>query len=103
MRKGEPEVRREVEVDATPEEVWEALATQEGRERWLEEPDRQIHIETADPPSRLVWWWASEQEPATRVDFRILAVPRGTRVVVRETAPRFPLAAMAAALQLVAA
>ncbi len=34
------EVSREVEVEATPEEVWEALVTEEGRERWLDEPDR---------------------------------------------------------------
>jgi uncharacterized protein YndB with AHSA1/START domain len=100
----EQEVRREVEVDASPEEVFEALVTEEGRERWLEEPDRQIHIESADPPSRLVWWWAGPDEPATRVDFRIVAVPRGTRVVVTESAPAsFPLATMAAGLRLVAA
>jgi uncharacterized protein YndB with AHSA1/START domain len=100
----EQEVRREVEVDASPEEVFEALVTEEGRERWLQEPDRQIHIESADPPGRLVWWWASPDEPATRVDFRIVALPRGTRVVVTESAPAsFPLAAMAAGLRLVAA
>ena len=32
---------REIEVEASPEEVWEALSTEEGRERWLEEPDRE--------------------------------------------------------------
>src|SRR6185436_15220154 len=50
--------QREIEVEATPEEVWEALTTEEGRERWLEEePGREIHVELADEPSRLVWWW----------------------------------------------
>jgi uncharacterized protein YndB with AHSA1/START domain len=96
-------VRREVDVDASPEEVFEALVTAEGRERWLGESDREVHIESADPPNRLVWWWASEDQPATRVDFRILALPRGARVVVTESTPSFPIAAMAAALQLVAA
>jgi uncharacterized protein YndB with AHSA1/START domain len=99
----ETEVRREVEVDATPEEVWEALVTEEGRERWLGEDDRDIHIETSEAPSRLVWWWASDDEPATRVDFRIIELPLGTRVVVTESAPNFPLAAMAAGLRLVLA
>ena len=47
----------EVDVEASPEEVFEALVTEEGRERWLEEPDRQIHVESADAPHRLVWWW----------------------------------------------
>jgi uncharacterized protein YndB with AHSA1/START domain len=97
------EVRREVEVEATPEEVFEALVTEEGRERWLEEPGRQIHIESADPPNRLVWWWSSEEQPATRVDFRIVALPHSTRVVVIESAPSFPLAAMAASFELVLA
>ena len=98
-----PRVRREVEVDATPEEVFEALVTEEGRERWLDEPDRQIHIESAEPPSRLVWWWSSEDLPATRVDFRIVALPRGARVIVTESSPSFPLPALAASFQLVAA
>ncbi len=37
-------VRREIEVDASPEEVWEALVTEEGRERWLDEPERDIPV-----------------------------------------------------------
>jgi uncharacterized protein YndB with AHSA1/START domain len=97
------DVRREVEIDASPEEVYEALITEEGRERWLQEPEREIHIESAEPPNRLVWWWAGEEQPATRVAFQIVALPRGTRVVVTESSPTFPLAAMAASLTLVAA
>lgn len=97
------EVRRQVDVAASPEEVFEALVTEEGRERWLEEPDREIHIESFDPPQRLVWWWASDGQPATRVDFRILELPHGSRVVVTESVPSFPLAAMAASFALVAA
>src|ERR1035438_2569746 len=54
-------VRREIDVDASPEEVWEALATEAGRERWLEESERQIHVEVLDAPHRLVWWWAGAQ------------------------------------------
>ncbi len=105
----ETEVRREVDVDASPEEVFEALVTEEGRERWLGEPDREIHIESIDAPSRLSWWWASEEEPFTRVEFEIVALPAlepadaRTRVTVTETAPRLPLAAMAASFALVAA
>ena len=97
------EVQREVEVQATPEEVFEALVTEEGRERWLEEPDRLIQIERAEPPHRLVWWWASDEQPATRVDFRLTELPSGTRVVVTESAPSFPLATLAASFELVAA
>ena len=97
------DVRREVEIEATPEEVWEALATEEGRERWLDDPEREIHVEVADEPSRLVWWWWHGDEPATRVEFLVVAAPAGTRVVVTETIPSFPLTALASSLALVAA
>jgi uncharacterized protein YndB with AHSA1/START domain len=90
--------RREIEVEATPAEVWEALTTEEGRDRWLEDdPSREIHVEVADEPSRLVWWWWSGDEPATRVEFLVVAAPAGTRVLVTETVPVFPVAALAAA------
>ncbi len=73
-------VRREVEIEATPEEVWESLATDEGRERWLEDdPDREIHVEVVDAPSRLVWWWWRGDEPATRVEVLVVASPAGAR------------------------
>jgi uncharacterized protein YndB with AHSA1/START domain len=104
MPSEQQQVRREIDVQATPEEVWEALVTEEGRERWLEdEADREIHIETLEPPDRLVWWWAAEDRPATRVDFRIVELPAGTRVIVTESAPRFPLAMLAASFALVLA
>ena len=92
-------VRREIEVDAPPEEVWEALATREGRERWLDEPERDIHVELLDAPHRLVWWWAGAEEPATRVEFLIVAGTESqapTRVIVTESEPSFPLAMLAA-------
>jgi hypothetical protein len=88
---------REIEVEATPEEVWESLTTEEGREGWLEsEPSREIHVEVADEPSRLVWWWWQGEEPPTRVEFLVVAAPAGTRVLVTETVPSFPLAMFAA-------
>ena len=98
------DVRREVEIEATPEEVWETLATEEGRERWLEpDPERELRVEVADAPERLVWWWASGDGRPTRVEVRIEAVPAGSRVVVVESAPRLPLTALASALTPVAA
>ena len=90
--------RREIEVDATPEEVWDALTTEDGRERWLEDdPAREIHVEVAEEPSRLVWWWWRGDEPATRVEFLVVAAPAGTRVLVTESVPTFPLAMLASA------
>lgn len=95
--------RREVDIEASPEEVWEALVTEEGRERWLDGPERDVHIEVLDAPHRLVWWWAGEDEPATRVEFLVVAAPSGTRVVVTESEPALPLARLAASFALVAA
>jgi uncharacterized protein YndB with AHSA1/START domain len=92
---------REIEVEATPEEVWEALITEEGRERWLEdEPRREIHVEVAEEPSRLVWWWWHGEEPATRVEFLVCAAPAGTRVLVTESVPTFPVAMFASSFAL---
>jgi uncharacterized protein YndB with AHSA1/START domain len=96
-------VKREVEIDASPDEVWEAVTDPE---RWLgedvEAPDgmdagaeivvrdaegeRHGRIESADP-GRLVWWWWRQDEPATRVEVLVVAAPAATRVVVVETLP----------------
>ena len=96
-------VSREIEIEATPEEVWEALATEEGRDRWLDAPEREIDIEVVDAPHRLVWWWEGEGEPPTRVEFLVVASPIGARVLVTESIPSFPLTLLAANLALVAA
>jgi hypothetical protein len=56
-----------------------------------------------DAPHRLVWWWAGAQQPATRVEFLIVAAPAGTRVVVTESVPSFPIAMLAASFQRVLA
>ena len=96
-------VRREIEIEAPPEEVWEAVSTEEGRERWLAD-DRDVLVEVVEAPKRLVWWWPGESEEAfTRVEVEIVAVPAGSRVVVVESAPAFPLTMLAARLAAVAA
>ena len=43
--------RREIEVEATPEDVFDALASEEGRERWLDEPGPRDPVEMADAPA----------------------------------------------------
>ncbi len=98
------QVTREVDIEAAPDEVWEALVTEEGRERWLGEERYDIEVEVQDPPQRLVWWWgADEAEYQRRVEIEVRAIPTGTRVVVVESAPSFPLPALAASFALVAA
>lgn len=96
-------VQREIEIEAPPEEVWEALADEGGRERWLDQPDRAIVVEVAEEPHRLVWWWSGEGERPTRVEFELIPAVAGTRVVVTESAPEFPLAMLAECFALVLA
>src|ERR1700760_1924641 len=47
--------RSEIEIEALPEDVWDALVDGERREDWLQEPDREVHIEVVEAPSRLLW------------------------------------------------
>jgi uncharacterized protein YndB with AHSA1/START domain len=101
-----PTVVKEIEIEATPEEVWEALVDEDARAEWLGEPDREVHVETADAPRRLVWWWWEGHEAATRVEFLVVAAPAGARVIVTESASSpvtIPLTALAAFFTLVAA
>ena len=62
-----------------------------------------LHLESEDAPHRLVWWWWRGDEPPTRVEFLVLPVETGTRVVVTERAPAVPMARLARACALVPA
>src|SRR4051794_17639284 len=88
-------MERAIDIDAGPDEVWEAISTQEGREAWLED-DRDVHVESVEEPTRLVWWWAGEEQ-WTRVEVTLEPCVSHTRVIVRESAPSFPLTALACA------
>ncbi len=97
-------VTHEITIDAPIEDVWEAVATEDGRDRWLEaDEDRRLVVEQAEPPRRISWWWWQETdaEPARYVDVRIVSVPDGTRVTVTEARPSIvPVARLAASCQL---
>jgi uncharacterized protein YndB with AHSA1/START domain len=93
----DPCVWREVEIKATPDEVWEALATEAGRDAWLEpDPGRWLEVAESDPPNRLVWWWSQGDEEPRRVELIVVGVPAGSRVIVIESAPTLPLSMLAA-------
>ncbi|MDE3134205.1 MAG: hypothetical protein KGL15_09080 [Acidobacteriota bacterium] len=99
-------VTREITVDAPLEDVWEAVSTEEGRERWLEpDADRRLVVERTMAPSHISWWWwnESDDEPARYVDVDVVALPDGdTRVTVTESQPAMlPMARLAASFALV--
>jgi uncharacterized protein YndB with AHSA1/START domain len=126
------EVRREVELEATPGEVWEALVDPRLLAEWLAdevemEPvpgaparfrsgdvERAGEVLRVDEEHRLAFSWARPGEPASEVELIVDAVADGTRLVVVERALVGPsamaaagwadrLAALASALTLVAA
>jgi uncharacterized protein YndB with AHSA1/START domain len=95
-------IERELVLDATPEQVWEAVT---GRD-WLAEEvqidlrpggdasfraaawSKQGWVEEARAPARLAFWWSAEGEPATRVELTL--EPEGeaaTRLRVVEARP----------------
>ena len=85
-----PWVERETLVEASPDEVWEALTDPELLAEWLGE-DGQALVEEAEPSERLVLWLYEDDDPGSRVELRLVAVPDGTRVTVTE-APVGPFA-----------
>jgi uncharacterized protein YndB with AHSA1/START domain len=89
-------------LTAPPEEVWALLTDPSG---WLAD-DAEIElrpggearfrtgrvvrtgwVEEVLEPERLTFWWATCDEPATRVELTIEAVDAGTRLRVVETRP----------------
>jgi uncharacterized protein YndB with AHSA1/START domain len=83
-------VARDITIQGDPDEVWEALTDPELMAEWLGS-EREAVLEEAERAERLVFWWWEEDEPGSRVELRLVAVPDGTRVTVTE-APVGPFA-----------
>jgi len=94
-------IERELVVDASPEEVWEAvtrdgwladeveLDLQPGGDARFRSPDSTKFgwIEEVSAPARLTFWWAVDGEPATRVELTLVGEREMTRLRVVETRP----------------
>jgi uncharacterized protein YndB with AHSA1/START domain len=101
-------VERETLVEASPEEVWEALTDEDRLEEWLApeveldpveggeiavtdgEDRRTGTVETFEEEERFAFTWTRPGEGESFVEFTIEALPGGTRVTVVET----PMATM---------
>ena len=105
------QIERTVVVSASPEQVWQALTTEDGMKAWFGDiavmdvrpggeavfgwsDDGQSFdavIETVDPYSRFSFRWAAnadttvEDGPSTLVEFLIETEHEGTRITVVET------------------
>jgi uncharacterized protein YndB with AHSA1/START domain len=96
-------VERETLVEASPEEVWEALTEEDRLQEWLA-PDVELDpveggeiavrdgdeertgtVETVEEPGRFAFTWSRPGEGESFVEFTIEALPGGSRVTVVET------------------
>jgi uncharacterized protein YndB with AHSA1/START domain len=98
-----PWVERETLVEATPEEVWEALTDEDRLEEWMApeveldpveggeiavrdgESERAGTVETVEEHERFAFTWSRPGEGDSFVEFTIEALPGGSRVTVIET------------------
>ncbi len=94
-------IEREVLVEASPEEVWDAIT----RAGWLaDEVELELQpggdalfrsgeevktgwVEDVRRAERLTFWWAVDGEPATRVELTLVDEIAATRLRVVETRP----------------
>lgn len=94
-------VERELLIAASLDEVWEVVTSA----NWLAdevelrlEPGGEASFRTGTQlktgwveevlaPERLAFWWAEDEEPATRVELTLTAIPDGTWVRVVESRP----------------
>jgi uncharacterized protein YndB with AHSA1/START domain len=98
-----PWVERDTLVEASPEEVWEALTDEDRLEEWLA-PDVELEpteggeiavrdgddersgtVETVEEGERFAFTWSRPGEGESFVEFTIEALPGGSRVTVVET------------------
>jgi uncharacterized protein YndB with AHSA1/START domain len=107
-------IERELELPASPAEVWQALTDPAWLSAWLADevalelwPGGEARFQIGDcvrtgwveevtepggdqsdgGTGRLAFWWAEDQEPASRVELALTATERGTRLRVVETRP----------------
>ncbi len=87
------EVTRSVDLDASVDDVWRAVADPDERSGWLDDPDavaRRVRVDEAAPGERMVWtWWRpGEEGDASTVSVVLSPLDTGgTRVIVTESLP----------------
>jgi uncharacterized protein YndB with AHSA1/START domain len=108
-------IERELELDASPSEVWQALTDRDWLAEWLADEvflelrpggearfrfgdsERSGWVEELTPPrpdgrsgrvlARLTFWWAQDEEPASRVELELTA-EESSRTLLRVTETR---------------
>jgi uncharacterized protein YndB with AHSA1/START domain len=98
-----PWVERDTLIEASPEEVWEAITDGDRLEEWMaeeveldpveggdasfrtEDGERSGTVQTVEEHERFAFTWSRPGEDESVVEFTIEAVPYGTRLTVVET------------------
>ncbi|MFP3914220.1 MAG: SRPBCC domain-containing protein [Actinomycetota bacterium] len=94
----QPEVERSVEIDATPEEIWERITDGELAEEWLgvtiaPRPGGPVTVpgedtigtvEEVDPDRSITWSWRQPDGDPSQVTIAIEPTPGGSRVTIVE-------------------
>jgi uncharacterized protein YndB with AHSA1/START domain len=94
-------IERELWLPAPPDAVWEAVTSdgwladhvrldlRPGGDAQFESDDRVRRgwVEDVAAPERLAFWWATGNEPASRVELKIEERDAGSRLHVVETRP----------------
>jgi uncharacterized protein YndB with AHSA1/START domain len=105
------EIRREIVLDAPPDEIWDALTDPrelaewfandveldvrpggEGVFRWDDGSERRALVEVVVANARFEFWWWSPDGEATLVAIALDPLEDGTRVIVTETATEWSTA-----------
>src|SRR5829696_10574203 len=99
---GTPWVERETTIEASPEEVWEALTDEDRLEEWMApeveldpteggeisvrdgDEERLGTVETIEEEERFAFTWSRPGEGESFVEFTLEPLPAGTRVTVVE-------------------
>jgi uncharacterized protein YndB with AHSA1/START domain len=108
------DVIREIDLGASPDDVWELLTDDEERSAWFggpstldlvpggagtfTDPDgtvRHASVDAVDPGRRLAWTWADDEQ-GSRVSITLTPIEQGTRVRIVER-PLAPVASRMAA------
>jgi uncharacterized protein YndB with AHSA1/START domain len=102
QNKSAPWVERETLIEATPEEVWEALTDEDRLEEWMApnveldpieggeiavrdgDEERLGTVETIEEEERFAFTWSRPGEGDSFVEFTLEPLPAGTRVTVVE-------------------
>jgi uncharacterized protein YndB with AHSA1/START domain len=94
-------IERELAVEASAEAVWEAVTSdgwladevtldlQVGGDAWFRDGEdvKTGWVEDVLVPERLAFWWASDGDPATRVELTLTEDGERTRLRVVESRP----------------